>query len=292
MVSFLVLLTLMTMLFTGCSAIFRVVEIGEIVEKTYDFKDFTNVEFSGGYQYKVKQSDSYSVFVASHENLIKRLNIHQSGDTLYIGFKSNVYNEADTMVTVVMPKLEKLVVSGACKGSATGFNSTGDLEIKTYGDSELNMNIKAGKTGLDISGSSEITGDLTSADTQVELSGASHLNMSLKTSKTTITVSGDSEVTGDLQALAFQLTLSGASKCELNGSAGNTVIEASGSSEMNSKDLILQSADVKLTGASYADIYTDGTLDVNVSGASTLNYTGNPTIGKIEVSGVSKINHQ
>ena len=58
------------MLLTGCSAIFHTSGTGQIVEKTYDFKDFTNVEISNAFQYEIKQSDTYSVVVSAHENLL------------------------------------------------------------------------------------------------------------------------------------------------------------------------------------------------------------------------------
>ena len=74
--------------------------------------------------------------------------------------------------------------------------------------------------------------------------------------------------------------------------AGKSSIEASGSSKMNSPGLMLQSADVKLAGASYAAIHTDGALNIDISGASTLDYTGNPIVGKIDISGASKLNHK
>jgi hypothetical protein len=289
---FLVLLSLMTVLFTGCSVIFRVAGTGEIVEKTYDFTDFTNVEISDAFQYDIKQSDSYSVVVSIHENLVDHLDIHQSGNTLFVGLKLSPFNSADTSITITMPQLNKLVVFGACEGNVTGFDSNGDLETNVSGASKLNMNFKAGKTKLDISGAARITGDLTSTDTQIKLSGSSNLNMAMKTGKTGIDVSGSSKITGYLQALDSQFMLSGASKCELTGSAGNTLIEASGSSKVNSPGLTLQSADVKLAGASYASIHTDETLSIDLSGASTLDYTGNPTIDKIDISGASKVNHK
>lgn len=288
----LILLSLITMLFAGCSVFFHVAGTGDVVEKTYSFKDFTNVEISDAVQYEVKQSDSYSVIVSTKENIVDHLDVYQSGNTLHIGFKFGFYSHDGTVVMVTLPQLNKLEVSGSCQGKATGFDSTGDLEINVSGASAVDMKIKAGQTGIDISGASKITGELTSTDTQIKLEGASHLNMSLKTGKIEMDVSGSSDVTGVLQALDSQFKISGASNCDMTGLAGYTLIEVTGSSDMNSPGLTLQSADVKLDGASHARIYTDGALDIVVSGSSTLDYSGNPTIGKIDISGASKINHK
>lgn len=293
MLSILILLSLMAILFTGCSAVFHTAGTGEIVGKTYDFKDFTNVEVSDAVKYEVIQSNDYSVVVSTHEDILDHLDIYQSGNTVHIGLKFDLhFGLNNVMVTITMPQLSKLVVSGASEGKATGFDSTGNLEITVSGASDLNMGIKAGQSGLDVSGSSKITGNLTSTDTKIVLAGDSDLVMTLQTGKTDMDISGSSEITGDLQAQDSQITLSGASNCTLTGSAGNTLIEASGSSRMSSPDLTLKSADVKLIGASYASIHTDGTLNIDLSGSSKLDYTGNPTVGKIEVSEASKINHK
>jgi hypothetical protein len=290
---FLISLLILAVLFsTGCSAILRTTGAGKIAEKTYDFSNFTGVSISDALQFDIKQADTYSVVVSTHENVFEHLDMHQSGDTLVIGMKFFPFNTSGIIVTITMPQLSTLTVSGACDGTATGFDSTNDLEINVSGASDLNTDLKAGKTKLDISGDANITGNLTSTDTQIKLSDACDLNMILNTGKTIISASGSSDIKGPLQALDSQITLIGDSTCELSGSAGNTVLQASGASDMDSLDLILQSADVNLNGASDATIHTDGTLNIDITGASTLNYTGNPTMGKIAVSGASDINHR
>ena len=47
---------------------------------------------------------------------------------------------------------------------------------------------------------------------------------------------------------------------------------------------------VRLSGASNGVIYTTGTLDVNLSGASTLDFTGDPTLRNVKVDGASTLN--
>jgi hypothetical protein len=289
---FVILLTLTAMLLAGCSAIFHTSGTGQIVEKTYDFKDFTNVEISNAYQYEITQSDNYSVVVSTPESLVDHLDIHISGNTLYIGMKFVLFSSSNLKITITMPQLINLSVTGACNGTATGFDSNSNLEIYLSGASRLDANFKAGITKLDIYGDSRITGNLTAADTEIILSGASDLNMTMQTGNTVITASGSSDIRGSLQAADCQFNLSGASTCNISGAAGKTVIAASGASDFISSGFTVQTADVKLTGASDASIRVNGTMNVDISGASTLNYSGNPTIGKIDISGASKMNHQ
>ena len=289
----LTLLAVSTMLLlTGCSAIFHTSGTGQIVEKTYDFKDFTNVEISNAYQYEITQSDNYSVVVSTPESLVDHLDIHISGNTLYIGMKFVLFSSSNLKITITMPQLINLSVTGACNGTATGFDSNSNLEIYLSGASRLDANFKAGITKLDIYGDSRITGNLTAADTEIILSGASDLNMTMQTGNMVITASGSSDIRGSLQAADCQFNLSGASTCNISGAAGKTIIAASGASDFISSGFTVQTADVKLTGASDASIRVNGTMNVDISGASTLNYSGNPTIGKIDISGASKMSHK
>jgi len=292
---------LIMMLFTAallcssCSAILRTEGTGNIVEKTYDYKDFTDVDLSDAVNYEITEDSSYSVVVLASDNNLKYMDIRQNGDTLYIGLTNSLkfgLNNDDIMVKVTMPQMNKLTVSGACEGKASGFNSTEDLQIDISGDSELEANIAAGKCDIEASGSSDITGEITAGDTQMEISGDSELDMTMKTGKTQIVASGVSKIQGTLQAEDCEIHLAGASECRLGGTSGSTEIIASGASEMKSPNLILQNASVTLEGASEADIYTDGTLNVDLSGSSQLTYKGNATMGKIEISGDSEINHK
>ena len=57
--------------FTSCTGLTFVVGSGNIVNKQYDLKDFTNVEVSSAFQVEIDQSSSYSViFPSSRENVI------------------------------------------------------------------------------------------------------------------------------------------------------------------------------------------------------------------------------
>ena len=138
--------SVVAILLTGCSAIFHTSEAGSIVSKTYDFKDFTGVEISDAIQYEVKQSNSYSVVVSANQNTIDHLDVHQTGNTLHIGYKFSIgiFQDSPTTVAVTLPQLNKLEVSGSSRGNVAGFDSTGNMEIKISGASRLNTGIKAG----------------------------------------------------------------------------------------------------------------------------------------------------
>jgi len=247
-----VLLCSIGLTMTGCSQFGYVVGVGPVVTTNYDYSNFSNVEISNSFEFDISQSDTYSITTSTHQNVVDFLDIYKSGNTLIVRLKNSHYASPNPKITVTMPELNNLIVSGASKGSIQGFKSTNGFELTASGASQLNMNIEAGATKVGISGASKVSGNLKSLDTK--------------------------------------LTLSGASQCELKGAAGLTSIDVSGASQINSPDFIMRNADVNLSGASTVTVNTSGTLNLDVSGASTLNYMGNPILSKVNVSGASKIN--
>jgi hypothetical protein len=104
-----------------------------------------------------------------------------------------------------------------------------------------------------------------------------------------ITVSGASRVTGDITAGDIEFGISGASTIQLEGSASDIDANVSGASHFNLEAFTVDNADVNLSGASSGTVNLSGRLDANLSGASTLFYIGEPTMGDINTSGASTI---
>lgn len=126
---------------------------------------------------------------------------------------------------------------------------------------------------LILSGATKGTAEGFSASTPftLALSGASSLQM------TNMNV-GDAEI-----------EVSGASTLDAMGTANDLVSIVSGASNMDLSDFPVDNADVNLSGASRATINLEGRLDADISGASTLQYIGEPTMGDINTSGGSTI---
>jgi hypothetical protein len=100
-------------------------------------------------------------------------------------------------------------------------------------------------------------------------------------------VSGASKLTGDLDAGDARLEASGASAITLRGVAQNARFIASGASTLNLGDFIVEVADVELSGASNGTLGAKSKLGYNLSGASHLTYTGNPSITQSNATGAS-----
>jgi hypothetical protein len=229
-----------------------VVGSGEVVADEHDVEGFTRVEVSNAIQLEITRSDEYSVTITGYENLVERIDVGLAGQELTIRFQPGTYFRNNVRAIVAMPDLSGLTVSGASRAVAEGFESTGDFHLDVSGASRVEINIEAGKT-------------------TAEISGASRLD-------------------GRLLAQEFMLDVSGASQCELTGNAGDTELDISGASRVDLLELPVQNVDADISGASRVTINMSGTLNVDLSGASRLQYTGDVDLGTVNISGASTMN--
>ncbi len=229
---------------------------GGVATREFDFSDFTNVEVGSVFRVEITRSDSYQVSITASARLFDYIDVTKSGNTLKISVKSHHFGgRTNREVRIAMPMLKKLRLSGATKGTVTGFSSQEDFGLNLSGASVLDIDMEAGKTELEVSGASKVSG--------------------------TVRV-GDAE-----------FTLSGASSAKLSGSANNVVLNAWGASRLDLADFTLSDTSVSLKGASRATCgECRGNLDLDLSGASRFDYGGNPTVHNINVSGASTVSHK
>tara|TARA_R110002072_G_scaffold302060_2_gene483624 strand:- start:48884 stop:49588 length:705 start_codon:yes stop_codon:yes gene_type:complete len=126
---------------------------------------------------------------------------------------------------------------------------------------------------IESSGASSITiEDYEAKNFELDFSGASEINAKLIVSE------------------QLKVEASGASSIKLRGKAKNVSLDFSGASDFDSKKLIVSD---KLTaessGASSIKVTANGTLELDVSGASEVTYYGNGTISKSDISGAGSV---
>ncbi len=233
----------------------RVPGSGNLTTQEFELSDFTRVEVGSAFQVEIVQADSYRVSVTADDNLFDYIQVSKEGETLKIGLKLLPLRPLFTTLRaeISMPRIYDLDLSGATKGTISGFSSTENLDIEVSGASSLNLV------------------EMAAGDVEFELSGASR-------------ASGDITASGDAR-----LNLSGASSVQLQGSADDLIIDASGASRAELDNFPVENADVELSGASGATVNLDGILDADLSGASRLSYIGEPTMGDIDTSGGSTL---
>ena len=133
---------------------------------------------------------------------------------------------------ITLPELTGLKLSGASRGTISGFKSAKELALEVSGASSLKGDIEAGDATLNVSGASNVTLKGAARNVDLEVSGASKADLA------------------DFAVADARVNLSGASKATVNAE-GKLDVTASGASAL-----------------SYLGHPTLG--NVNTSGASTI----------------------
>jgi hypothetical protein len=237
---------------TGCTE-----DYGPITSKDYNYTGFTKVEVGSTFDVELIQADEWSITIEAQQKLFDNLNVTLNGDTLEVNLKwgwgswvsSWGFKRAKARIT--MPDLETVTLSGASSGSVSGFQADHDASIYVSGASSMEI-------------------DMAAAALNMEISGASN-------------------VTGRLEAERLTTEISGASRTTLTGATNDLTIKASGASTAALEGLTVQTVDIELSGASRGTVTVKDSLKLNLSGASSLTYSGDPSLEAIEISGSSTV---
>lgn len=261
-ITIIISLLLAAFLISGCQTILVTrngdTETGETETRQFDFSEFTHVDIGSTFSYEIKQSDTYSISITANNNLFDDIKVAKEGQTLKLRMEvpkvpwAMFTIDPSPKAVITMPQLYGLNSSGATDGAVSRFSSTDDLDF----------------TVSDVS--------------SVELLAISAGDVSFH-------VSGASTVSGDIKAEDIDLDVSGLGSVQLEGSARDMEIKTSGGSHLKLASLTVNNADITLSDVSDCTINLSGRLDTKLSGASRLEYIGEPTLGKIDITGVSTL---
>lgn len=104
-----------------------------------------------------------------------------------------------------------------------------------------------------------------------------------------ISTSGGSDMSLEVDADAISITMSGGSDINIKGSTTKLDVRASGGSDLSARNLKVDNCKIVTSGASDASIYVTGDLSMTASGASDINYAGNPNVVSSRSSGGADI---
>ncbi len=163
------------------------------------------------------------------------------------------------------------------------------LDVSRAGDT-LRVRLKR---GVNLTGDVTLEAKIAMPDLDgLVLSGAASASVSgfRSQDRLDIELSGASAIEGDLEASHMDIEASGASRVALEGSATKLIIRGSGASSLDLADFTVDTAEVRLSGASEATVNVLERIDpVDVSGASRLRYLGDPSLGNVSTSGASTV---
>lgn len=205
--------------------------------------------------------------IASKEYQLKEFKgIDISGDkSLYIKQDSTLRVRVETdenILNLLDVRVANGVLSVSVKG---GYWIDPSDEIKVY------VSMPLLKT-LTVSGASEVESDGRFSQNE----------------KLSVKLSGASEGTLNFRAPDIDATVSGASTATIQGESRNVIASVSGASTLEGFDLKTENNSVEASGASTANVFASVSLKGNASGASKINYRGNPKVSQ-KISGAGSI---
>jgi hypothetical protein len=218
-------------LIVGCG--FVLTGSGDLKTEEYDFSDFNRVEVSSAFEFEISRSNSYSISVTVDDNVIERVKVTKEGDTLKISLETTPRLGSLTLKAIVtMPYLRSLAISGASRGTVSGFSSANDVDIEVSGASKVTGDITAGDVDFNVSGASTVQLEGSANDIVANVSGASRFNLGgFTVNNANVTFSGASTGTVNLSG-KLDANLSGASKLAYVGEPTMGTINTSGASTL------------------------------------------------------------
>lgn len=254
-------------LLLGTTALFfaaAAAQADNLIAKSYEINDVTEVVASGGCQMDIVQGDSDSLRIEGKPESLARIKVDQTGHKLTLGIKNfnggfNLFrwfegHDDEFHYFLQLKNLTQLDLAGACNariGNWTGKN----MAVYASGASRTDF-----KT-------------LTLENFLIEQSGASNSSFQ------------------QIAVAHLSFNLSGAANADVkNAGKGNYLkVEASGASNYRGKPLQVNEAELNASGASNIDVNVTETLNAEASGASNIHYLGQPKL-QSKASGASNIN--
>jgi hypothetical protein len=200
-----VLIGITVFLFVGKAKASDVVEIRHIspkdrtrIEKTYDFRDFQNIEMVGGWEVTLSRGDDYSITVAMPKYLEEMIAAKKNGNTLSLAVRPETqFNIGPNPVTVdiTLPRLHGFQSRGGSKVRISDFD-VDSLRIRSDGATSINADDNViSSLVLRTTGAADVDfrdSKVTNADVRIQ--GAGSLKITMEGGKLTGSVAGASSV--------------------------------------------------------------------------------------------------
>ena len=168
---------------------------GNVISKSFDFKDFDKIVINGHADVDFTQSSIYEVTVRTQENVFEWLDYKVDGNTLIIETKDHREIRATKYDLVIQaPDLTSIQVNGASDFDIpAGLMTQGSLKIQVNGAGDLTFNqIVCKSLSVEVNGAADAT--LTELDVltdlKVEVNGAGDVTLTGHTENVSLSVNG------------------------------------------------------------------------------------------------------
>ena len=177
-----------------------------------------------------------------------------------------------------------LIIRLGDKGTWFSWRKWGNYKTKAYVSiQDINALTASGASTV------HLVNTIESPKMRIKLSGASDFKGNIKAGVLMYQLTGASDYKGEISANSIDIDGSGASSIELIGKVDDLAIEVSGASTAKLYNLTAKGAILRASGASNIGVTVTEILRASSSGASDINYKGNPTVKESNTSGASSI---
>jgi len=164
---------------------------GNLITMTFDHLNFKGIEIGGAFEADIIFSENFSIEIKIDDNIEEHVIVEKDTDVLMISLSKNVsYKDITNEVTIKLPDLEKIEISGAVKADIIGFDIDHSIEMNVKGASRLSANINTGDLDLNIEGASLLNLEGTGGYADIIANGAANLDLEEF-------ITGDTEVIAD-----------------------------------------------------------------------------------------------
>lgn len=172
----------------------------DLISEVRNVSGFDGVDIGGTITAKVTVGQNFSVVVEAEKDILPKIITKVKNNDLIVKFEKGFWKNRSyksrkikVRVTISLPALEDLDVSGASKASVSGVNSD-KLTIDVSGASNVNIEGSAREIEVDLSGASSLMAkSLLSEVAEMDLSGASSAKINV-TNSIRVDASGASSV--------------------------------------------------------------------------------------------------
>ena len=206
--------------------------------KTFEERDFDEVQVQGGYRVVVRHGSRFRIEAAGRSADLRDLRVERDGHELDIRpRRAGLFDAFDSkrekvLIVIEMPSIRQLDLAGAVRADLAGFPRQERLEVEQAGASHLRLAGDFGKLSVSLAGACRTTAQGSADELELDGAGACELTASeLRAREANIDLAGVCkarvQVSQTLKADAV-----GASVVEYSGNPANVNTDATGGSRV------------------------------------------------------------
>lgn len=266
------------------------------VTKNHQVPAFSGINAGGVFDITLTKSTVNSVTTTADEEIAKYIMVKVKDGVLHLDLDSKNMpaalkrNMKYIKANVTISQLDRLFISGAAKLKSNGHFITttfkGDFSGAVIVDG---LNITSENSSIQVSGASKLDIKGKSQSVKYDISGASVVTIDHESGDLEIGGSGASKMNFSGNAIRTEVSVSGATNVKMRGSSNTAKFEASGASVLDAEHFNVKDAEIEASGVCNIRTNVSGSISAELSGGSSLLYSGSPVMKKVQTSSQASI---